>query len=391
MRSRIEKALLSLVVLLFAVGLWHGYTRGGQDFRVFDTAARFVLEGQWSALYREGPDRFLYTPGFAILFSPISLFEPSVSHAIWLLLLTISFTLSMRMLSNRYGILPVSIAILFSMRSIWIDLRYGQVNLLILSVAIWALLSFSKPSSGTRSERLVFLSWMALGVAAISKLYPLALLAIPFFRFQKGKWERKNLLALGGATLGSVMVLALPFIFAQGEGSFLFREWLDALGRRGFPTDTHNQSFLAFLHRMFSGENFYSLTLGGVPLQMDIFTLSPSTIHAIGLVFSLGIAVFFIKSIRKMEDEDLSSFLALSLCFLPAHLIWKSYFLLALPLVALVAKGKYRNSVIVLGSLLVFCSNEFLSPVAAAWIEAGSVFLWAHLAIIVWATARPSS
>lgn len=391
MRTRLEKFLLILVVFVFAVGLWHGYTRGGQDFRVFDTAARFVLEGQWSALYREGPDRFLYAPGFAILFSPLSLFEQHVSHALWLALLTVSFFLSMRMLFVRYGILPVCIAILFSMRSIWIDLRYGQVNLLILSVAICALINFSKPNTGLRSGRILFLSWVGLGIAAISKLYPLALLAIPFLRFRAGRWEQKSFIALGGATLGVGIILVLPFVFAHGEGKFLFEEWFAALGRRGFPTDTHNQSFLAFLHRMFSGESFYSLTLGGTPLQMNAFTLSTSTLRVIGLVFSLGIAALFIRVIRKVEDENLAAFLALALCFLPAHLVWKSYFLLALPLVAIIARGKYRVPVILLGCCLVFTSNEFLSPTAAAWVEASSVFLWAHLTVIAWAMARPSS
>jgi len=390
-RSRLEKSLLILVAFVFSVGLWHGYTRGGQDFRVFDTAARFVLEGQWSALYREGPDRFLYAPGFSILFSPLSLFEQPVSHALWLALLTISFFLSMRMLFARHGLLPVCIAILFSMRSIWIDLRYGQVNLLILSLAICALLNFSKPSTDLRSERILFLSWLGLGIAAISKLYPLALLAIPFFRFRNGKWERKSFIALGGAALGVWIILVLPFIFAQGEGRFLYEEWIAALGRRGFPTDTHNQSFLAFLHRILSGEDFYSLTLGGTPLKTAFLTLSTGTLRAIGLVFSLGVAALFLRVVRKVKDEELASFLALSLCFLPAHLIWKSYFLLALPLVAIVAKGKYRVPVILLGCCLIFTSNEFLSPTAAAWVEASSIFLWAHLAIISFALARPSS
>jgi hypothetical protein len=385
-RSRLSSALLALVAVLFCLGLWKGYTSGGQDFRVFDYTARLALEGRWDVLYREGPDRFLYAPGFAILFAPLSLFPQPATHAIWLALIAVSFFISMRALSKLLGLLPTCIAVLFAMRSIWIDLRYGQVNLPILASAIWAILSFSKPAS----RRVLFVSWMIFGIAAISKLYPLALFSIPLLGRKLGRGEEENnkiaFTALSGAFSGILLVSVIPFVFAGLEtGIFLFREWYLALGRRGFPTDTHNQSFLAFLFRLFSGEPFYSLQLGGAPLVIHGLVFSAGVLRGIWIVFSAGIGILLLRAVRCRKgplDRDSSYFFALALCFLPAHLIWKTYFVLVIPLVAVLVRRKNLWAVAILGALLNFSSNALFSPEVSAWIEAYSFFLWIHVSVI---------
>lgn len=378
MRARLAPSLLTLVVVLYCVGLWNGYSRGGQDFRVFDFAARTALEGRWSTLYLEGPDRFLYAPGFAILFAPLSLFSQPVTHALWMLLLSTAFFLSMRLLTRAYGLIPVCIAILFSMRSIWIDLRYGQVNLLILASAVWALFTFAN----SRSNKWIFISWVTLGVAAVSKIYPLALLVVPLFAGVQIGRDRVRGCALLGASVGMLFVLILPFLFSGGSGVFLIHGWIDALGRRGFPTDTHNQSFLAFLYRFFSGESFYSLTLGGTPLNANIRILSPPVHYSLWIFFSGIISVLFLRSIYKPRTPNDAYSLAIAVCFLPAHLIWKSYFLLGIPLLASLVSRRVLLPVLFLGAGLALTSNEFLSPRASAWVEASGVFLWVHIAII---------
>lgn len=377
MRARLGQILLALVIILFGIGLWHGYSRGGQDFRVFDFAARITLEGRWSALYSEGPDRFLYAPGFALLFSPLSLFSQPTTHALWLLLLSTAFFLSMRLLARTYGLIPVCVAILFSMRAIWIDLRYGQVNLLVLSAAVWALFTLIHP----RSNRWILFSWMGLGIAAFSKIVPLALLAVPLFVGDRLSLRGRKFSILG-AGLGIFVILILPFLFSDGQGISIYREWLSALGRKGFPTDTHNQSFFAFLHRFFSGEDFYSLTLGGVPLNINFITLSASMIQFLWVLFSMVIAALFLRVIYKPHNPADAYSLAIALGFLPAHLIWKSYFLLGIPLLASLVSRRMILPVVLLGGVLTFSSNEFLSPRVAAWVEASSIFLWIHLIVI---------
>lgn len=377
MRARLDQVFLALVFILFAVGLWHGYTRGGQDFRVFDFAGRLALDGKWSVLYSEGPDRFLYAPGFAILFSPLSIFTQPITHALWLLLLSSTFFISMRFLAKTYGVVPVCAAILFSMRPIWIDLRYGQVNLLVLSAAVWALFTFLNP----QSNRQIFLSWMALGIAAFSKIYPLALLAIPVFAGVGTNFTARRSAFLGAAA-GIFLVLLLPFIFSDGQGISLYKEWISALARKGFPTDTHNQSFFAFVHRFFSGEVFYSLNLGGTPLSVNFITFAPGVIRSLWAVFSLFIAALFLRTVYKFTPRADAYSLAIALCFLPAHLVWKSYFILGIPVVASLVNKKLVIPVIILGVLLTFSSNEFLSPEMTAWVEASSIFLWVHLIIM---------
>ncbi|MBC7386768.1 MAG: DUF2029 domain-containing protein [Cryobacterium sp.] len=394
MRSGLTRLLFIVVAGLFLLGLWKGYYHGGQDFRVFEAAARFAREEKWDALYHEGPDRFLYAPGFAIIFAPFTILPTPIFHAIWLGFTALSFFLVMKYFAKKVGAVPVLFATLFSMRAIWIDLRYGQTNLLIFSAALFALLVWVDSCSRLRT---LGISWFLLGVGIVTKLYPFALLAFPAVRLARSFFSNssdrrpwlRDFTAVACAVLGGLTLLLLPFIFAPGFGGFLCGEWMDALARKGFPTDTHNQSFLAFLYRAFSGEPFQSLGLGATPLRSPFQFLGTTEIKLIWGVATLGMGgLFLLESWRASNAQNKIKNVAygMALCFLPAHLIWKSYFIFGMPLVAvLAARGKWLP-LIILGCVLSFSSNSILGAVPAAWCEALSLFLWVHVTVIGWAT-----
>jgi hypothetical protein len=400
MRTRLKKILSVFVAILFAWALWNGFTRGGQDFRVFHYAGKLVLEGRWDALYLEGPDRYLYAPGFALLFAPFSALPETPALGLWLAATVLAFAAAMRGLAKRTGAVPVLLAILFSVRAIAIDLRYGQVNLLILSAGVWAFLSWFDYDDGRTSRRSVALSWFCFSIVAFTKVYPLALFLFPVVALSRlgSRQSRAAGIALVAAALGAAVVLVPP-LFVSG----VYPAWLDALARKGLPTDTHNQSLLATLVRVFGGEPFYALGLGGQAIRFPDYgaTLSIAMTRFIWLSFSLlvmgGLGALAWRRDESSVRRPLVLGLGFALCFLPAHLIWKSYFVLGIPLLAALfgeaeRDSEYRKRIsypaLLLGLGLACTSGDFVGPRAAAWIEAISPFLWVHLLAITTGFSR---
>jgi hypothetical protein len=392
MRARLTLALGIFLFLAIIWATWNGWSRGGQDFGVFHYAGRLVLQGRWEALYVEGPDRFLYAPGFALLMSPLAILPKALALALWLAATVGTLFLTLRALARRYGYLATGLATLFFLRSIAIDLRYGQVNLFILAASVFALLAWSERENTRASARRLGWSWFLFSIAAFSKIYPLALFILPavsLFRDRKSGSSVRALII--GSTIGAV-VLLLPPLFVSG----VYPAWFEALGRKGLPTETHNQSLLAFLTRIFSGEPFYPLALGGEPILFKGFVFSAEVIRGVWLGFSVLILAFIGKLAWNEGDDErnrpLVGWLLLGLCFLPAHLIWKSYFVLGIPLVTVLFSEAVRNETfraqilkpaIVAGCLLCFTSIDFVGVKASVWIEAFSPFFWVQSAAVL--------
>lgn len=401
MRARLSLALRGLVFVVLAWAVYAGFSRGGQDFAVFHYAGKLALEGRWDALYAEGPDRFLYAPGFAFLVSPLAALPAKAALGIWLALTLAAFGAAIRMLARAHGEIPVYLAVLFSVRPLLIDLRYGQVNLLILASAVWALLAWSE-RTGTRAARMnLAASWFVFAIAACAKIYPLALFLFPIGgMLRDGAAGRTHgrpaiLGALGGAAF-----LLLPPLVHGG----VYAAWFDALARKGLPTDTHNQSFLAFLVRVVGGEPFYALGLGGEALRFPGVGLSIVAMRGIWIVFTLAVlgalARLAFRRSGDFADARLSVWIGLALCFLPAHLIWKSYFVLGIPLLAAIfasaaEDAKFRRRLVAialpLGLALACASGDGIGTRASAWIEACAPFFWIHLAAVVTGFSRLSS
>jgi hypothetical protein len=398
MRARLKLALLFAVAFGVLWAAWIGFSRGGQDFRVFHYAGKLVLEGRWDALYNEGPDRFLYAPGFALLISPLAAIPEAPALAFWLVATVLAFGAAMRALSRRSGAVPTALAVLFSMRALAIDLRYGQVNLLILSASIWALLTWTERREDGGDRKRLAAAWFVFALAAFAKIYPLALFLFPLVGlFREGGRSRRSALVALLAAFAGAFILLVPPLFITGT----YPAWLDAIARKGLPTDTHNQSLLAFLVRVFGGEPFYSLGLGNQALRFQGVALSIATARGIWIGFSLVLAALFsflaIRGEPSRERRRLVAWLGIALCFLPAHLIWKSYFVLAIPLLAAifgeaaknpVFRGKILIPAIVLGLFVASTSGSFIGPSAAGWLEALSPFLWVHLVIVATGFSR---
>jgi alpha-1,2-mannosyltransferase len=402
MRVRLNRATVTKIVagcatLLFAVGLFKGFRSGGLDFRVFDHAARMALHGEAETLYREGPDRFLYAPGFAYLLAPLAVLHFKWTHTIWLLGCSASFFFAMRLLAKRidreggFGLLAVSVATVFLMRPIWIDLRYGQVNLLILAASVWAFTTATVDDRDPLARPVSrFTSWFFFSLAAFAKLYPLALFLVLVLRPRRSMFP-----ALCGSVVGVALLALLPAIFSDVPPTVLYGEWWRALVARGFPLETHNQSMLAFLQRTFSGEIIRSHQTGGDPMLLGPRLLSDPAIRTVFGMFSLVVAFFFVRTARRAANREssLALGLALALCFLPAHLVWKPYFLMGIPLAASVfawasavtADTSRRKALVIFFILFGVAhasSAEVIGRPASAWYEAFSGFLWLHLGLI---------
>lgn len=392
MRARLALAFTALV---FLVGFWKGLRGPGNDFQVFYHAARVALEGRAEVLYLESPDRYLYAPGFAYLMVPLGLLPNGVAHVLWLVFVSMGFFLAMRLLAKKIskdGVFVVSIAVLFLMRTIWIDLRYGQVNPLILAASVWALVCAVSAESSRREK---FLSWFLFSLAAFAKLYVLPLFLIPLLLLGKKPWKKNFAPVFLGSVSGFLLLILLPFLFSGLSTSALYGNWYQALLSRGFPLDTHNQSVLAFLHRVFSGEVIRSFQTGGEPMQFWGRILSDQSIEILFSAVTFGILFLFVRNARRAVRETslVAISLCIALCFLPGHLIWNSYFMMGIPLAAVVLANllQERNperkkiGLAIYGILFFFTHlsiGDVIGSHGAAWVEAFTPFLLTHFALI---------
>ncbi len=402
MRLRLVQLLWALLALALGWAALRGYLRGGQDFRVFHHAGKLVLAGRWDLLYTDGPDRYLYAPGFALLIAPLSALPVSAALGLWLAGTLAALAGMFRHLSRRYGAVAVLFAGIFSFRALAIDLRYGQVNLWILAAAVWAISEWSHRHEASRRNGLR-ISWFLFSVAAVTKIYPLALFLFPVWGLCRGaEGDRRPSLEIAVAFfLGVLCVLGLPYLFHAYPLGGLEREWFAALSRKGLPTETHNQSFMAFLVRWVAAEPFHSLRLGGQTLQLGTgkFYAAPGleTLSFLAFIFfvatAAGVFRFVWRGFRFGQSGGFEAGLfVLALSFVPAHLIWKSYFVLGLPMLAAVfarvqalpgadERAKWASIYGVLGFSL--AGGGLLPPFASAWMESASPFLWIHLAMVI--------
>ena len=272
---------LMVASLIVTLGTFWAYDRGANDFTVFYAAWKLVLHGSAMDIYRATPDRFLYAPGFAWLFAPLAWLPRNVSLALWCLAKVALIGWMLREFSKP--LLPqnlgpaiawpgqcdressaservfsaglVAWGVLLIARPVLIDFQYGQVNLLILGACVWALVRHADIAESPCRD---FIGWFVLAVAAVGKLFPIPLMAVPFFVNSYGgtRLSRKKLrIERAGLLAGVVVTLLIPLCFVGFDGWLsLMQQWKQALIDRGFPLESHNQSFGAFLQHYTSGK-----------------------------------------------------------------------------------------------------------------------------------------
>jgi hypothetical protein len=392
--------MLGAAGLIACVGTLWAFQRGGHDFDVFYGAWRAVLEGKGAEIYRITPDRFLYAPGFAWLFAPIGLLPRDLALALWCLgksagLGWLAAAVAARLpLPRAEALAAAGAGVLIWARPLLIDYQYGQLNLYLLIAGAAALLAHDEAE--VRPVRRA-LGWFALGALAASKLFLLPLLAVPLLR---ARWGRPRLeFAAGLAGIGSVLALPAVTEGAVGAAALLGR-WKDALAGRGFPLESHNQSFAAFLHHWFSGEPTHVIAWGAARsygwalLGADV-RFSFAAAWACACLAAIAGWLLLARP-GGSADRVRWAALGLGLLILPSHLVWKPYFVFGLPAAMWLGGRAWRArraaGFIGLAAAFALVNLTGFDVVGYEWagrLEAGATLLFVHVALLV-ATAWSS-
>ena len=289
--------------------------------------------------------------------------------------------------------MATSLGVLFYVRPLLIDLKYGQVNQIIVCLLSVALIELYQPKA--KVKRL--LQWMSASVFSISKIFPAVLLIIPFVSFfenvQKKDYQKSSLWAAIGILVGAMILFSIPFI-SLSTHDFIqtYQDWIKALGAKGLPVETHNQSFLAFLMRVLFNVDTYSRVVGpyiqnyGFKVVQDVSVLKiwQLVFSLLSLGFILGTALSYS---RKKVDKTILA--ALAICFVPSYLVWKPYFIFGIPLAIVLMERTIRFNwvsqariLFVTWIFLTFTSVHFIGAKATGWFEGWSFMLWLQLVLV---------
>jgi hypothetical protein len=386
------------VSLVVTIGTFWAFTRGAPDFTVFHSAWRMVLEGRGTDIYRTQlmPDRFLYAPGFAWLLSPLALLPRQLALALWCFAKAgvVGYVVRKfrpRALPTLAGIGVAGLGAAVVARPMLIDFQYGQVNTLILGACVWALLGhFSSERPGGKDV----LRWAVLAFAALAKVFPLPLLAVPFL-VRDNVPRRRLALERTGIALGLAATLAAPMLTLGWDGAIaLHAEWRQALIARGLPLETHNQSFAAFLNHYFTDAPVHVVAQGMVPIVLGKAILSARAIALLSLAWLAVSAGFVLAWIMSGARRPTLAWIAVlcSALILPSHLVWKPYFVMALPLAILAVTRTLARSdegparplaLMALFATINLTGFDVVGHALGAHFEAGAILLWSQLALIV--------
>ncbi|MBL6962307.1 MAG: DUF2029 domain-containing protein [Bacteroidetes bacterium] len=178
------------------------------DFSCIYTAGWHFIEGNslYGQIYPHIP-QFLYPPFAAFIFSSLAIFPPPVACFIFtlinLLLIPVVIFQIINILSH-FNLewesikIPLLLSILFSLRYFWSNFNLGQVNLIILSLTLVAILSFLKDK--------FILSGILISIAFSFKILPAVFL---FWIFVK----KPNVKILVSSLTVIVLFSFLPFLF----------------------------------------------------------------------------------------------------------------------------------------------------------------------------------
>ncbi|MGZ3711698.1 MAG: glycosyltransferase family 87 protein [Bdellovibrionota bacterium] len=327
---------------------------GSPDFKVFYTAAHFALTNP-ADIYRVSPDRYLYPPSTAIFLAPFALVSYSVAQWIWHGLLGILL----------FGFCALSVPSFAAMalltRYLTISFFYGQINLPVIAMLA---------AAGIWLRRRASLAGVFWAVATSVKVYPVVF-APAFFP----KKERQGIYA--GAAAGAV-ILFLPVLFFGWElGVDLYRQFFNALGAKGLPLHSNNQSIAALLLRLFTDDHFYLHAVGDE--KWTLLKLPVPLVRGIALGIGLSLSgLSWWKVFRKQEGWETSA-AAFSILFL-SHIAWKDYsLLLYFPLTELFGRlPKKRAWALGLACLAIITisSPDIVGHPVSTRLDAACIHLW---------------
>jgi hypothetical protein len=355
-RNPIWLAIL-VVVILGSLTWKKNLGLDSPDFKVFYTAGKFALEAP-EKIYKESPDRYLYPPMGAILFSPFALFDWSVARGSWYIL---SLGALIWIASRSWAML---FAFIVLARYFSINLRYGQVNVLILMFMMAAHFSRREQISGAY-----------LAFTSTLKIFP-GVQAIGFF-LQK-RWK---LLASSIAT--AIFLLIFPFFFWGMEtASSIYLEFPRALTDKGIPVHSHNQSLISVLMRLLYSDSFFIF-----PVTWAFWRIAEWPLILLKCIsFGIGGSLTFFawkKALSRKLPLDMLSASGFTIIFL-SHIVWKPYFIFLLPaLAACFASASLLNRQQICFLVAFALMGPFMSAEAygkySAYAEGACIHLWSAM------------
>ena len=331
------------------------------DFKVFYTAGRHALNSP-ELLYKVSPDRFLYPPEASLFFVPFAFTDHWELHRlVWHVFLgSVLFLLA----SGSWAALGSAVLLT---RYLSVNFGYGQINLVVLALMILVsvLLERKKVSAGA--------VW---AIACLTKVFPLVQ-GVDFL--VRRAWRE---LALAVAVVCGIAALTVGF-WGWDTALALHREFISALGAKGLPLHSHNQSIAALLLRLTTNEVFELHTVAYVHWGLVIL---PPWLTKI-IAFGLGATLAFLgwrRAVQRNLPWDSCAAALFTVLFL-SHLVWKDYFIfLFVPLYQILErKPRYwKILAAVFLALVTLSSRDIVGPYGSAFLDAAGVHLWA--AVIVW-------
>lgn len=287
--GRGARALLCLAVALaVAHAVVVGLRRNEGDLRVYhDTVGRLVAGLD---LYQtlEGPDPtrptgFIYPLPFALVYAPLTALPFPVVRVVWALLMGLlavrCYMVGLRLTfpegaaawarAGRGRLLALAVALAASLRFVLSDLQHGQVNVLVLWLALEGVAAAARGREGAAG------AWLA--GATLVKLTPGLLVA--------GEWAAgRRRLAAAAAGVG-VVLAAIPALVlgprATVDATWRFVAEVTPWNARFHAWVGNNVSLTGLLHRLLVGE----ADAGQAPAPM-LLALDPAVGRGVALAAS---------------------------------------------------------------------------------------------------------
>lgn len=219
-KPQVLYSILSFITLAYVVLKANSM---GNDINVYLHASKQFFNSE--NIYSNNPFNFyLYSPFFALLLRPLSIFDYNIGRIIWAL---INVAVTVRLWKIFYDILFDKITLSKSMRKWWTviviilsagflnhNLILGQITIIILWLTLEGLYQINK------GNEIVGSVLIALGINI--KIIPMLLLFYLFF-----KWKIKPLIYIG---LVSVVLLFIPALFVGFQyNNDLLIKWKDTI------------------------------------------------------------------------------------------------------------------------------------------------------------------
>ncbi|ANZ40820.1 hypothetical protein BBK82_37380 [Lentzea guizhouensis] len=349
--SRSAPALLAGAFVLFGLIAWVLRLPLGLDSAVYRSGALAVLTGE--PLYERlaaTPDwavdlPFTYPPIAAVLFTPLAVLPTQSAWAVFAVSAALGVGAVLRWTTGRAAS-PLLFVVAFSLEPVWRTVGYGQINVLLMAVVVFAVL---RPSR---------FSGVLVGVAAAVKLTPL-IFVLHLLVTGRTKDAGRALATFGGLQL-------LGFLLLPGDS---VRYWGSAVFHGNNATGNGwytNQSISGAVQRLTGGAGW-----------------APVLVAVLGGCCVTAAAVLARRA--HLRGEALGALLVTAFCgVLVSPISWTHHWVWVVPLVALLGR-----SPVLVPVWAGFAAWPMLAPSGNVVVD--NLYVLAALAggVVAWRRTRP--